>query len=265
MSTITDIRPDPAGSSQPLDRERLAKAAHHFEALFINQMLQVMKRSAMALTGDGEGVVTGGWNNPYQELFDWQLAVRLSEKSPLGLAAVLMKHYDQQTGSEPAANTSLPLVLNRPAVRPERLAPPHLDALVERAAIRHDLDPALVRAVIAVESGGDPKAVSPKGAKGLMQLMDTTARELGVSDSLNPGQNIEGGAAYLKRMLDRYDGDPRLALAAYNAGPGAVDRHGGVPPYRETEDYIQKVLTAWRQTRTTPSATPSSSTRSVTE
>jgi soluble lytic murein transglycosylase-like protein len=100
----------------------------------------------------------------------------------------------------------------------------------------------LIRAVILQESGGDPGAVSSKGAKGLMQLMDATARELGVRDSFSPAQNIRGGARYLGRLLREFKGDLELALASYNAGIGAVKKYGGVPPYGETKNYVRKVM-----------------------
>jgi hypothetical protein len=117
-----------------------------------------------------------------------------------------------------------------------------LAAMAVAAARRHSLDPDLVQAVVAVESGFRPDAVSPKGAQGLMQLMPATARALGVMDSFDPASNLDGGTRYLRALIQRYDGDLKRALAAYNAGEGAVARHGGVPPYPETMAYVRKVL-----------------------
>jgi soluble lytic murein transglycosylase-like protein len=119
---------------------------------------------------------------------------------------------------------------------------------VEEAARRYGLDPALVDAVVRAESGYDPSATSPAGAMGLMQLMPATARALGVADPYDPVQNVHGGVRYLRGLVDRF-GDVTLALAAYNAGPGAVARHGGVPPYPETRAYVERVLRAWQRAR----------------
>jgi soluble lytic murein transglycosylase-like protein len=100
----------------------------------------------------------------------------------------------------------------------------------------------LIRAVIMQESGGDPGAVSRKGAKGLMQLTDPTARDLGVGNPFDPVENIFAGTRFLARLIKAFEGNVKLALASYNAGPGAVEKYGGIPPYRETEDYVQSVL-----------------------
>jgi soluble lytic murein transglycosylase-like protein len=118
-----------------------------------------------------------------------------------------------------------------------------LHAAVADHAARHALDPDLVRAVIRVESGWNQRAVSRKGAMGLMQLMPATAAEYGVADPFNPTENIRAGVAYLRRLIDRFDGRMELALAAYNAGPGAVEKYNRtVPPYRETRAYVQRIV-----------------------
>jgi soluble lytic murein transglycosylase-like protein len=118
-----------------------------------------------------------------------------------------------------------------------------LGDVVAEHARRHDLSPDLVRAVIRVESGWNPRAVSAKGALGLMQLMPSTAAEYGVSDPFDPEQNIRAGVAYLRKLIDRFDGKTELALAAYNAGPGAVEKYGRtIPPYKETQSYVRRIV-----------------------
>ncbi len=120
---------------------------------------------------------------------------------------------------------------------------------IQKAAGFFGLDPALIKAVIRAESGGDPGAVSSKGALGLMQLMPETAKELMVYDPFDPAENIWGGSKYLSWLVDSFDGDIIAALAAYNSGPGTVERYGGIPPYPETIQYIKRVLRFWKQAK----------------
>jgi len=122
-----------------------------------------------------------------------------------------------------------------------------LDQMVQQVAERHRLDPALVRAVVLAESGGNPQARSRKGALGLMQLIPATAQRYGVKNVFDPAQNLDGGTHYLRDLLDRYNGDVEKSLAAYNAGEGAVDRFGGVPNFRETRSYVQKITSSYFQ------------------
>jgi hypothetical protein len=145
---------------------------------------------------------------------------------------------------EPRTVPQVPSVPQGPVVPaaqvPQFQVPAHVDAIIAKAAEAHDVDPNLVRAVIKVESAYKPKARSHKGAMGLMQLMPGTAREYGVRNAYDPEENIDAGVRHLKSLLDRFD--VRLAVAAYNAGAGAVERYGGIPPYKETRDYVRKVL-----------------------
>lgn len=119
---------------------------------------------------------------------------------------------------------------------------PELERVIDTHCDTHGLEPRLVRALIQVESAWNPAAVSRVGAVGLMQLMPATASLLQVSDPYDPGENVRGGTAFLRRMIDRFDGRLELALAAYNAGPEAVERYGGIPPYAETRNYVRRVL-----------------------
>ena len=162
------------------------------------------------------------------------------------------------TGSSPA--TAAPAVTA--AVATAATAAPGASALpagvpygaeITAAAKANGLDPALLAGLVRQESNFDPNAGSPAGARGLTQLMPATAAGLGVTDVTNPAQALQGGAKYLKQQLDRFGGDVTLALAAYNAGPGAVQQHGGVPPYAETQSYVKKVQAFAAAYRGTPS------------
>jgi len=122
-----------------------------------------------------------------------------------------------------------------------RMTDAQVDAAIDEAAARHNVDPSLVRAVVKVESNFNPHAVSRKGAVGLMQLMPSTARQLKVIDPYDPQQNIDGGVRHLKQLLENFNGNVPLTLAAYNAGEGAVTRSNGIPPYRETKNYVKQI------------------------
>jgi soluble lytic murein transglycosylase-like protein len=180
------------------------------------------------------------------------VAVALAAASSAGAQGAIYAYVDADGVAHftnaPRDSRFVRLAWSAESVRPDERGAPtrwEYDGLIGLSARQHRVPPALVKAVIAAESCFDPSAVSRKGAQGLMQLMPETARSLGVSDPLRPEQNVDGGVRYLRDMMDRY-GTLSLALAAYNAGPEAVDRHGGVPPYPETRDYVKRVLTYYR-------------------
>ena len=174
-------------------------------------------------------------------------------------------HYTNRP-CDPQYVRYVPAALCAPS--PATTAPPVAAALVgdglataiESVASRHGVDARLVEAVVRVESAGNPRAVSPKGALGLMQLMPERATLLGVADVFDPRENLDGGVRHLRDLLARYAGNVRLALAAYNAGEEAVRRHGGIPPYRETQEYVRKVLTLYAPAAP-PKTPPSGGTR----
>lgn len=151
-------------------------------------------------------------------------------------------HRSGSTISSPTVSARL---LQASYGKPAATPPDRLDRIVSDAAQRHDLDPALVKAVISTESGWNPQAVSRKGAVGLMQLVPATAQRYGAGNPFDPAQNVEAGTTYLKSLLDRYNGDLTKSLAAYNAGERAVDNSGGVPGFRETRQYVRKVTDAY--------------------
>ncbi len=162
---------------------------------------------------------------------------RSAPLAPLGIAPGTAA--PTRNGAAPTARTrektpTFPPVAARPV-------PAGLAQTILASARRHGLDPLLVEAVILAESAGRRWATSPEGAMGLMQLMPATARRFGVADPRDPAQNVAGGSRYLRWLLDRFGGDVTLALAGYNAGEGAVDKYGGIPPYRETRNYVRAV------------------------
>jgi soluble lytic murein transglycosylase-like protein len=148
-----------------------------------------------------------------------------------------IRTYGRPTATKSCTGVTREILNNR--------AKPHMN-WVEHYAQLYELDHRLVKSVIEVESCFDAYAVSRVGARGLMQLMPATAKELGVSEPFNARQNIRGGSSYLRKMMNRFDGDVKLALAAYNAGPGAVEKYKGIPPYKETQSYVKRILKKFR-------------------
>ena len=169
-----------------------------------------------------------------------------SQSAPVALPPLNQANFNKFFPTYPSFNYSRP---QYPAPLSSLPNQAQFDPHIRLTCKIYGLDCNLVKAVIRAESGFNPQAVSPKGAMGLMQLMPGTARDLGVMNPFEPLQNIDGGARYLRMMLDRFNNNMPLALAAYNAGPEAVQKHGGIPPFDETQDYVKRVLDFYNRYR----------------
>jgi len=208
------------------------KVAQDFEAIFVHQMLKSMRNTVPK----DEDMSTG--RRIFTEMLDEQIANRASQTGSFGLARIIYKELAGKDAENPQKIMAAQGAYNAPARASEK----QIENWVAEASESMSMDKNLIKAVIHQESGGNSLARSNKGAKGLMQLMDSTAKELGVANPYNGRQNVMGGVKYLKQLLAKYNGDESMALAAYNAGPGAVEQYGGIPPFEETQNYVKNVL-----------------------
>lgn len=234
--------------------QQIKKVAQEFEALFSSMMLRAMRKTV----GENPLIPMSMGEKVYTEMLDDEYATLLSNHSSFGLSDLIFKELQgKQNGQSPInqlrnlRSKDLPLMDNSFVSSDYQFKTQSSDGLsrarkwdflVSDAAEKYGVDKDLVFAIIARESAGNPYAISRAGAKGLMQLMDSTAAEMGVNQPFNPRQNIDGGVKYFRKMLDQFDGDVKLALASYNAGPAAVKKYNGIPPYPETVNYVDAVL-----------------------
>ena len=236
------------------EKAKMAEAARGFEAMFLNMLMKEMKGSVKSLEGQKENLATFGAET-LKGYNDMQFADEMSKVGKgVGIAEMI---YKQLTGGDELhaitkfdstaydANNALDNEINANSINTNfqdklknRIS--QYDGLIDSAAKEFGVDPKLIKAVIAAESSGKENAISNAGAKGLMQIMDTTAEELGIQNVFNPTENINGGTKYLKNMIDKF-GNTELGLAAYNAGAANIDKYGGIPPFPETQSYVGKV------------------------
>jgi Rod binding domain-containing protein len=286
MEALQRLRGGQAKSFEQ-EKVRLKKATKEFESFFLYQLLKSMRKTVPESSLAGNTPMAGGMGKKvFTDMFDMELGRRLTTSRGKSIAdlmygsmeRVVEARYsdDKKISPQDTGQRMIPMEHLRertpvdvqpmqPIDRSEGTSPIPLSSgvrpkvgnrireqfghVIDEAAGASRLDPALIEAVIRAESAGNPRAVSRAGAKGLMQLTDTTAGDLGVRDSLDPRSNVMAGSRYLAALMER-SGDLRLALAAYNAGPATVEKYEGIPPYKETKEYVDKVVRLYSVNRT---------------
>ncbi|CUT00393.1 transglycosylase SLT domain-containing protein [Candidatus Chrysopegis kryptomonas] len=241
---------------------RLKEASENFEAIFLNFMLKSMMKIS-----DDKNSIFGGDNfggDVLDGIFFLEISKHLAKNGKFGIAEMIYKELEARDSkvenlnkqSEGVKKDFKTLQKNEANARKENIKKfliqrygvslvdriKKFDEIIKKASAEFNVPEELIKAVIAVESSGNVFAVSPKGAKGLMQLVDSTAEFVGVKNVWHPAENIYGGVKYLRYLLDRFNGDLKLALAGYNAGPENVEKFGGIPPFPETIEYVGKVM-----------------------
>lgn len=234
-----------------VDKKKLADASKQFESLLTSMMLKSMSQTTGGLFGDES---FGG--DFFESIFQFEIANHIAKGKGLGVADMIYKNIMGESISKALEEevktlpkkSALKIGYKKPdtpAVKPTEQALNRLskyETIIKEASETHGVDKNIIKAVILAESAGKEDAISSANAKGLMQLIDETADYLGVRNVWNPKENIFGGTKYLAELLRKYDGDLKLALAGYNAGPGNVDKYNDIPPFTETQNYVKRVM-----------------------
>ncbi len=232
-------------------KAKIEDAAKQFESLLTSMMLKSMTQSSSGLSGENN--FGGGF---FDTIFQNELAMYISKNRSLGVASILYKKLtgqdmdskingSQLTPLNNEVNPGFKLNINMPPIAPSSQSLDRLnkyEGIINSASEQFGVNKNLIKSVILTESAANEKAQSTAKAKGLMQLIDSTAAQMGVSNVWDPQQNILGGTKYLAQLLQKFNGNVDLALASYNAGPENVEKYGGVPPFEETQNYVKRVL-----------------------
>ncbi|MBU1097637.1 MAG: transglycosylase SLT domain-containing protein [Bacteroidetes bacterium] len=244
--------PEIASKYSTEEKEKIAGASKDFESLLTSMMIKSMTQTTQGLFGS-EGF--GG--DYFDTLLEGQIASMMSKGKGLGISEQVYRKITgeelnnlkiEKIDSNPFKNS--PLKINKTSPVSGNLKPSlgsvnrleKYNDIISSASKKYGIGENLIKSVILTESAANPTAVSKANAKGLMQLMDSTAQDMGVNNCFNPVENIHGGAKYLAKMIRQYNGNLELALAAYNAGPGNVAKYDGIPPFKETKNYINRVI-----------------------
>ncbi|MDA3859907.1 MAG: transglycosylase SLT domain-containing protein [Melioribacteraceae bacterium] len=245
--------PEADVTKTPKEKAKLAKAAQDFESMLTSMMLKSMTKTTGGMFGEES---FGG--DYFDTIFETEIASYISENKSLGLADMIYKkvigedldmnkitkELQESRPSEIKIESRIKTENNSSPISPSEGSINRLtkfDDIIDKASKSFNIDKNLIRSVILTESAANPKAISSANAKGLMQLIDSTAADMNVKNVWNPEDNIFGGTKYLSKMLKQFDGDLEKSLAGYNAGPGNVQKYDGVPPFEETKNYINRV------------------------
>ena len=236
-------------SKTPREKAKLAKAAQDFESMLTSMMLKSMNKTTGGLFGEES---FGG--DYFDTIFETEMASHISKSKSLGVAEMIYKNVigedldmnkiKHEVAEENKSLSKIEFKNDSTAVSPSKNSIKRLgefDDIINKASKSHNVDKNLIKSVILAESAANPDAISKANAKGLMQLIDSTASDMNVKNVWNPKDNIFGGTKYLSKMLKQFDGDVEKSLAAYNAGPGNVQKYNGVPPFEETKSYINRI------------------------